>query len=223
VRKSMRAAKFLGFFLFAIFAIIFLLVITGLSQQFDISLFKIINEDLHYAPLDKFFQLASTYGRSYVWVPVVLFAWVMGGKRHKKGALTMALAFLIVIAVGETLKIVYYRPRPFELVSSAIVLVRKPLDSSFPSGHAMIVFAGATISIIFFRKRYSLPLLLEAFIVSYSRIYVGVHYPSDVLAGAALGSAISLLTYYYLYGTRLFERVYSSVESVYNAIIRLIK
>ncbi|MGC8674204.1 MAG: phosphatase PAP2 family protein [Thermoprotei archaeon] len=219
----MRLAKFLGFFLLAVFAIIFLLVITGISQQFDVSLFKIINEDLHYAPLDKFFQLASIYGRSYVWVPVVFLAWVIGSKRYRRGALTMALAFLIVIAVGETLKFVYYRPRPFELISSAIVLLPKPHDSSFPSGHAMIVFAGATISVIFFKKRYSLPLLLEAFIVSYSRVYVGVHYPSDVLAGAALGSAISLLTYYYFYGTPLFERLYFSIESAYDAIIRLIK
>src|SRR5437879_12384938 len=66
--------------------------------------------------------------------------------------------------------------------------VSTDLDSSFPSGHVLIVTIGATFSLLKFKKRVvSLLLSLEAAIVCYSRVYVGMHYPLDVVAGVLLG------------------------------------
>lgn len=214
-----RTARRAGISLLALFALIFFLVYTQISQEADVAAFKLVNEAWHVQALDPLFEYASLYGRAYFWVPVVFFAWVLGGRKYKKGALTMVLAFLLIIAVGEALKALYFRPRPFEEVSSAIVLLHKPSDSSFPSGHAMIVFGGATIALLFFEKKYSVPLLLEAALVSYSRVYVGLHYPTDVVAGAALGSGTALLTYAVFYGTTFFDRAYVGIETIYDWLL----
>ena len=70
-------------------------------------------------------------------------------------------------------------------------LVRVPLDHSFPSGHAATSFACATV-LAFAAPRLAVPLYLLAAAIAYSRVYVGVHYPIDVLGGAILGAAVGL-------------------------------
>lgn len=72
-------------------------------------------------------------------------------------------------------------------------LVPLPHSHSFPSGHASTSFACATV-LAFLEPRLRIPAFLLAAAIAYSRLYVGVHYPGDVLAGAALGAAIGLLT-----------------------------
>jgi undecaprenyl-diphosphatase len=84
------------------------------------------------------------------------------------------------------------RPRPFETLSDADPLLGGTLGSSLPSGHAATSFAGAVVLAYLFRR--GLPLFLVlAVAIAYSRIYLGVHYPSDVVAGAALGAAVAFV------------------------------
>lgn len=213
----------LGISLLVIFFIIFILVFFNISQSFDSSLFILINEHLNFAPFNSFFELLSLYGREYFWIPVVALIWILGGKDAKKAALLMFIVFIIIIIVGETLKFVYFRPRPFESITSAIVLLPKPADSSFPSGHALIVIGGATVALLLLKKRYSIPLLIEALLVSYSRIYVGLHYPLDVLSGGALGAAIALLSFYFIYNTNAFNSLFDFILSIYDKIISPLK
>lgn len=89
------------------------------------------------------------------------------------------------------LKTTIDRRRPYETLAEADPLLRASVGNSLPSGHAATSFAGAIILGYLFRR--ALPgLLVLATLVAVSRIYVGVHYPSDVLAGAALGAAVAL-------------------------------
>ncbi|HEX9416696.1 MAG TPA: phosphatase PAP2 family protein [Gaiellaceae bacterium] len=84
------------------------------------------------------------------------------------------------------------RPRPSMRYASPHTLVRAPTDASFPSGHTTIAFACAAV-LAYFKPRLAPPLFLLAAAIGFSRIYVGVHYPLDVVGGAALGLAIGAL------------------------------
>lgn len=100
---------------------------------------------------------------------------------------------LDVLLVNVLLKTIVDRPRPWTEFTEIKAFyeqfgIRLPTDSSFPSGHAAICFCGA-VAIALRYKKWALPVLLLAGTVALSRIYLCVHYPSDVLAGVLIGSA----------------------------------
>ena len=84
------------------------------------------------------------------------------------------------------------RDRPYVILPEAEPLLRWDASASFPSGHAATSVAGAVI-LAYLLGRWAWGLAVLAAAVSYSRVYVGVHYPLDVLAGAALGAAVALV------------------------------
>ena len=83
------------------------------------------------------------------------------------------------------------RPRPFEVLPQADPLLKAAVGQSMPSGHAATSFAGAVI-LAYLTRRAVAGLFLLAVAISFSRVYVGVHYPSDVVVGALLGTAVGL-------------------------------
>jgi undecaprenyl-diphosphatase len=158
--------------------------------KWDVSSFKTINTP-HDKILDKIMVNLTKYGRELVWISVILLLSILGKKDGRKAAVLLTIAFLILIPLGTILKTEIDRTRP----SSENLLVRYDTDPSFPSGHATIVSAGATILFLRFSKGkqiiFSIILGIEALLVSYSRIYVGNHYPLDVMGGILLGTGIA--------------------------------
>jgi undecaprenyl-diphosphatase len=94
--------------------------------------------------------------------------------------------------LANTLKTVFDRPRPFEVVPQPEPLINGTVASSFPSGHAATSAAGAVILSVLVGRGIWPWLAALALLIGFSRVYVGVHYPGDVLAGAALGAAVAL-------------------------------
>nr|WP_240900294.1 phosphatase PAP2 family protein [Sulfuracidifex metallicus] len=132
----------------------------------------------------------SKYGREYVWIPVTAALFIAGGK-YRRASIILASAFILAIILGELSKYSVAEPRPFLVLSNYHLLVPKPHDYSYPSGHALIVGVGAITLLLTLPYYISVPLTIEALLVSYSRVYVGVHWPLDVLAGWILAAAIS--------------------------------
>jgi undecaprenyl-diphosphatase len=119
--------------------------------------------------------------------------------KDKAGKIRMALtailaALLARFAVKSLILMFYSNPRPYAL--GAIKLVATPGEDfqSFPSGHALFFFSAAT-AIYCYDKKLGLAFFAAAAIVGVARIFVGVHWPSDILAGAVLGTITGWLTY----------------------------
>lgn len=140
--------------------------------------------------------LSKTYTYGDVGVPAgLLAAGVIGNDRQmRENALYVASSTAIAYGLNQLIKIVVKRPRPF-VQNIKIVPVYQAREYSFPSGHTSSTIATATALSIAYPKWYVIaPAFLWAGSVSYSRMYLGVHYPTDVAGGALLGAgtAVSL-------------------------------
>lgn len=103
---------------------------------------------------------------------------------------SLALTFLID---NVLLKNLIARTRPYEVVEHLQRIVGKQSDFSFPSGHSGASFAVATVLLKETPKRYGVPAIILAALISLSRLYVGVHYPTDVAVGILMGTLFGLL------------------------------
>jgi undecaprenyl-diphosphatase len=108
--------------------------------------------------------------------------------------LLVATGALLADTLAQLGKVATDRERPPVTIAEPEALVELPGSSSFPSGHSATSFACATL-LAYLMPRFAIPLYVLAALIAFSRSYVGVHYPLDVLAGAALGfvTAVSLL------------------------------
>jgi undecaprenyl-diphosphatase len=158
----------------------------------DRSIFLLLNGRWVHPWLDRFFPYLTdldhfTVLLAAVWIALLAF----GGAKGRRAALLVALALLVTDQlVNEVVKPWVGRPRPCIAVEEARVLVKFARSPSFPSSHAANITAAMTVLAYFYRRW--TPLLASlAFLVGYSRIYVGVHYPLDVFAGSAFGFAVA--------------------------------
>ena len=105
------------------------------------------------------------------------------------------------------------RVRPYDANPLLMPLIQRPTDFSFPSGHAASSFACAGVMWHKLPRRAGVPVLILAILISFSRLYIGVHYPTDVLAGAISGLLISFLAIRTVQGIRkLREKKKSQVQ-----------
>lgn len=102
-------------------------------------------------------------------------------------AVALAAAVLSRFVIAELIRFFWHRPRPFIVLADHInLLINQKPEPSFPSGHAAFFF-GLAAAVYFYNKKLGTVFLVAGFLISISRVFVGAHWPSDVLAGAAVG------------------------------------
>jgi membrane-associated phospholipid phosphatase len=177
-------------------AFIFLIVPTVFyAQNWDIDLAKNINPQYPNSGYWKFMS-ASTYLISAA-VPVSLLTagFIEKNPSLKRKSYTVFGGLVIEIVISESLKSAINRNRPAEDYPADIFPYKHMHGRSFPSGHTSMAFATATGLSLELKKWYVVvPAYLWAGSVGYSRMYLGVHYPSDVLAGAIVGAGGAYLS-----------------------------
>jgi membrane-associated phospholipid phosphatase len=158
----------------------------------DRRLFTSVNGLPHAAYVDEQVTLLSDLGKGAGWAVGAGWLALRDGGRGRRAAVASMAALLVAVALVQgPIKGSFRRRRPF-VDHLARVVGPGPRDASFPSGHTAGSFAAATALACFYPA--AAPLLLTvASAVGASRVYLGQHFPSDVLVGAGLGSAIGLL------------------------------
>jgi membrane-associated phospholipid phosphatase len=168
------------------------------SQNFDIDILKSINSN-HYLQADKYFQFVSNSTIVVNIVTPVSLAFVSLIKHDTelfKNSCTMGASSIICGGLTYALKFIVNRSRPFDTYPLLITKKSYGGDPSFPSSHTSAAFATATsLSLIYPKWYIIIPSYTWASLVAYSRMHLGVHYPSDVLGGIVVGIGTSYITF----------------------------
>lgn len=164
-------------------------------QGYDQSILTMIHS-AHVTYQDVFFLAVTQLGNPYMWM-VLSALFIAFAKKDKKiigAVLLVSLIFSVIIV--DDLKNIFERPRPSGVVNSIFTYAT---GHSFPSGHTVTAFLVATLLGSYLELKFRIAGYLIASIVGFSRIYLWVHYPTDVITGAALGILIGELAVFAVY------------------------
>jgi undecaprenyl-diphosphatase len=138
------------------------------------------------------FQAASRLGDGVIWYALIFTLPLLYGSTAVKPAVVMAMTGILGVIIYKILKRVFVRERPF-ITHSSIALAGAPLDRySFPSGHTLHAVSFAWQTSVHFPELAWIVVPLSA-VIAASRVVLGLHYPTDVLVGAAIGAALAEL------------------------------
>ncbi len=161
------------------------------AVNFDLPILDWIAENLRCGFLDTTMPLITVLGNGGIfWIAVsVVFLLI---PKYRKAGLAMGIALLMGLVVCNlTLKPLCARIRPYDFYGEAMqLLVATPHDFSFPSGHTIASFEAAT-ALALHNKKLGIPALILAGLIAFSRLYLYVHYPTDVIVSIGLGIAFA--------------------------------
>lgn len=146
--------------------------------------------------LDKFMVFSADWLGYLLIAGVVLYFFKDRLKYRDMLIVSLSSAFIARFGFVTLIRYLYYNPRPFMILQDINTLMNHEAESSFPSGHAAFYFALAT-GVYLYNKKAGYVYFALAGLMGFSRIFVGVHWSLDILAGAGLGIAVSLCIYFF--------------------------
>ena len=167
------------------------------AQNFDIDWLKQINP--RYPDNQAWKTISSTAQPLAISIPIGMaaVALITDNKKLEINSYKAAISLGTAIVATGALKVLVNRPRPYETYPNDIYPDSYENGNSFPSAHVSMVFASATSVFLSYPKWYvGVPLLAWGTSVAYSRMYLGQHYPTDVMAGAVVGAGSAVLSHW---------------------------
>jgi undecaprenyl-diphosphatase len=166
-----------------------------LIYRFDNFILLFIKDNMHGAIMDKIMVMITTLGNAgAVWIIIAIL--LMASKNYRIAGFMVLGALILSTILGEGIvKHLIQRVRPSVNIPATNLLIAKPSSYSFPSAHTTSSFAAAGI-LSRYLKKYTIAFFILAALIAFSRLYLNVHYPTDVLAGVVLGLICSKLTIY---------------------------
>ena len=148
-----------------------------------------------------------TYIGEVGWFWILLGVVLLFFKQTRKIGVTMLGALLLnLIVCNVTLKPLVGRIRPYDIKEGIDLIIKTPHDFSFPSGHTAASFAGA-VAVFMYNKKWGGAAILIATLIGFTRLYLYVHFPTDVLAGALIGSLCAIIVYF------IVKFIFKSIEN----------
>lgn len=185
----------------------------------DYTIYSLINGLAgKFAALDKTMVfIAQNF--QYLFAITLLLLWFKKDTKEKvaanrKAAIFALMTMLIAVGINHVIGFVYFRPRPYTL-HTAHLLVNPSVDPSFPSDHATFAFALA-LPILVVNKYFGRVMIVMSLLLIFSRVYVGIHYPLDVVGGAI----IAYVTYKAIHKfPKFFDYIANFVLKIWEMIV----
>lgn len=184
---------------FLIQTIFFCVPFHSFCQNWDVNLLRDINQTYTSSGGNTmtFFSASVTPFSIITPLSILGYAFILKDKQQAYNGLMIASSEIFSSLITTSMKLGFKRERPFNTYQNDIIKYSAAGSYSFPSGHTSAAFNLATALTINYPKWYVyIPAYIWASSVGYSRMYLGVHYPSDVLIGAITGSGTAILTHY---------------------------
>ncbi len=163
-------------------------------MAWEFAILDFIAEHMHTEALDQVMKFITSLGNAgAVWI--ALTAVLLLIPRCRKIGKACALALILMLFTGNLgLKPLVQRLRPYQVLEGIELLIAEPHGYSFPSGHSFSSFAAAT-AVFIGSRRLGIPALILAALIAFSRMYLYVHFPTDILGGMVLGIACGILSW----------------------------
>lgn len=190
-------------------------------SELNLTLFSFINASSDASDLK--INFAIFIANDLLYCMIVLFAWfwLRGDYQIKKQILKAFIFTSIALFISQCISHIYYHPRPFVMDVGRTLIYHSP-NGSFPSDH-MLIFSSIAFSYFFSTyRKVGIFLIMLAWLVAWSRIYVGVHFPLDMLGAFVLAFALNLfgLTLWNRYKEKLMEWVLTLHFYVFRPLIQ---
>ena len=189
------------------------------DSVFELEILDKIEDLFEHDAMDAIMTFITHLGDAgIIWIIITICLLI--SKQYRKLGILCAIGLISGLIIGNIIvKNVVSRQRPFELANSLAdtidqwknffhYKIKPPTDRSFPSGHTQASFIVATI-LMMAKRKFGIPALILAFLIGFSRLYLKVHFPTDVLGGMLMGIAIGL-TVWFVYKWR-FEKKFGPV------------
>ncbi len=166
-------------------------------KAFDDFFIKLINSRIKNKYLDKFMYKVTDLGGALFITGFCISLIIFGSANNKKVGIEAIIALGLTQIIVHSLKVLLSRERPYKIIEQLHTFGIDLSDYSFPSGHTTASFSLAT-TLALNMPRFSILVYTLASIIAISRIYLGVHYPTDVTAGLIIGIGGSIITNQYM-------------------------
>ncbi|OIP63887.1 MAG: phosphatase PAP2 family protein [Ignavibacteria bacterium CG2_30_36_16] len=160
----------------------------------DVTIFYFFNHTLSVGFLDKFFSIITNVNNWYI--AYIILLGILLTKGGRQGRIAAAAVVLMIVVTDQlqhkVIKEIFERIRPCNALTDVLTPLGCNGTFSFPSNHATNNFA---VAVLFYRiyPHLKLPLFIAASLIAISRVYLGLHYPSDILSGVLVGSAFGYI------------------------------
>lgn len=164
-------------------------------MEWEYTVLNAIRENMSSGPMDAIMKGITFLGEAgWFWIVLgIVLAAVP--KTRRIGFTVLGALLLSLIVCNITIKPIVERVRPYDFKEGIEIIISKPTDYSFPSGHAAASFAAA-VALFMCNKKWGTGAVCLAALIAFSRLYLFVHYPTDVIAGIVLGTLFGVISYY---------------------------